>query len=253
MTQADRARLFRELHVPGTPLVLFNAWDAGSAIAVERAGAPAVATGSFGIAGALGYADGEACPYDEGVFVAGRICKSVGVPVTHDIERGFGDTPEAVAASVQKALKVGVVGFNIEDSLGNNAGLRHTEAQCDRLRAARAAMDDVAPGAFLNARTDVFAGRTPPTTDLADAVIERAEHYAKAGADGLFVPFLGDLGIIADICARSPLPVNILRSMEGPKIEDLAAAGVARISHGHVPWFVAMTGFEDAAREIYAA
>lgn len=249
--QTEKARAFAALHVKGDPLVLLNIWDAASARAVEAAGAPALATGSHALAEVLGHEDGERAPLADMVWMLERICKAIGLPVSHDTERGYGETPEAVAASCRAVIEAGAIGVNMEDSLDGPA-LRAMDEQAVRYRAAKDAMDAACPGAWLNARTDVFAVRSEASTaDKIEEVAERGRAYGEAGADSLFVPFLRDVDVIAEVCRAVSLPVNVMRPLDGAPIAALAGAGAARISHGPMPWMAAMAALKSSAAELY--
>lgn len=155
-SQIENARHFRNLHMPHNPLFLYNIWDAGSAKAVERAGAKAVATSSWSVAAAQGYADGEQLPFEDMMAVVTRIAKSVKVPVTVDFEGGYAADSETVEQNVRRLLELGIVGFNFEDQIVDGLGLYSVEDQVSRIRAARRAADSLGVPAFINARTDVF-------------------------------------------------------------------------------------------------
>ena len=241
----DKARHFASLHRRGDPLVLFNVWDAGSAATVAEAGAQAIATGSWSVAAAHGAADGEALPLDLVLANARRICDAVVLPVTVDFEGAYSADPGQAAANVAALAETGAVGCNLEDRIVGGEGLHPLERQCARIAAIRAATP---AGFFINARTDCFlaVAAVDHETRLADA-LARARAYAEAGADGLFVPGLRDPGLIAQVCAESPLPVNIMVSPGTPPLERLAALGAARISHAGAPWRLAMQGLAEAA------
>lgn len=232
----DKIEQFRALHVPGDPLVLFNIWDAGSAKAVAGAGAKAIATGSYGVAEAQGFRDGETLPLEVALENLRRIVSVTDLPVTIDMEAGYGDSPEAVRASVRQARDIGAAGINMEDRMPGETALLPIAEQAKRLAAAADS------GLFVNARCDVFRGRDAEADGegLVAETLERARAYADAGASGLFVPFLGEATCIAAICAGSPLPVNVLWRPEAGDRAVLAGLGVARISHGHQPWAAAM-------------
>lgn len=238
---------FRGLHIPGNPLILVNIWDAGSAAAVAKAGAKAIATGSYGVAGALGHDDGEDLPLGVALANLARIRRVTDLPVTIDMESGYGDTPEQVGASVARARDAGAAGINMEDRLPGQTALLPIAEAAARYRAA------AATGLFVNARCDVFRGQDAATDGetLVAEVLERARAYADAGASGLFVPFLADARLIGAICAGAPLPVNILHSPGAPSHRELAALGVARISHGHLPWAAAMAWLAGQARTVF--
>jgi methylisocitrate lyase len=249
-TQLELARALHALHVRGTPLVLFNAWDAGSARAIADAGAPAIATGSWSVAAAHGFADGERLPRTLAMDNLRRIVGAVALPVTADLESGYGDAPEVVAATVSAALEAGAVGCNLEDSFPADGSLRDIAAQCTRLAAARQAADAAGVPMYLNARTDVFFQKPAAAHDetMADAALERARAYADAGASGLFVPGVVADRLIARLAAGSPLPLNVMVMPGVPARARLAELGVARISHGPGPYRGAMAWLTQAAR-----
>ncbi len=250
-SQTEKAKQFAGRHTPGEPIVLLNIWDAGSARAVEAGGAQALATGSHSVAGALGYEDGEAAPLEDVVWMLARICAATELPVSHDTERGYGDTPEQVGESCARVIGAGAVGVNIEDSLADTS-LRDVEAQSERLSAVKKAMEAVCAGAWLNARCDVFRAMADASLDdRMEELKRRAEAYAAAGADSLFVPFVRDVDEITKICAVSPLPVNVMRTLNGPPLADYAAAGVARVSHGPFPWSESMKNLTETSAGIY--
>lgn len=235
---------FIALHVAGDPLVLYNIWDAGSAAAVAKSNPLAIATGSWGMARAQGFDDGEAMPFARFTETVAQIIQSVELPVTVDFETGFAGNHETLRTNIDMLVNLGAIGVNFEDRIIGGSGLRDTTDQCDRIKVLRAASDDL----FINARCDLmFDGSAPEThRDRIDALIERANAYADAGADGLFVPGLASPEIIETVCARSPLPVNIMRMTSGP-IADLAALGVARISHGPRPYMNLMKALTEHA------
>lgn len=243
----DRVAAFRALHVPGNPLILFNIWDAGSARAVAAAGAKAIATGSYGVAEAQGFKDGEAFGLNDALANLRRILSVTDLPVTIDMESGYGDDPAAVRASVAMAREAGAAGINMEDRMPGESALNDLSIQCARIRAAADS------GLFVNARCDVFRGQPTDShgPELTRATLERARAYADSGASGLFVPFTTNHMCIADICTGSPIPVNIIwtpASQGGfASAADLAEMGVARISHGHRPWAAAMAWLEHQA------
>lgn len=243
---SDKVAAFRALHIPGDPLILVNIWDAGSAKAVAGAGAKAIATGSFGVAGAQGRADGEDFPLEDVFENLGRILSVTDLPVTIDMEAGYGADQAAVGVSVGRAREAGAAGINMEDRLPGHSDLLPVAEAVARYRAA------TATGIFVNARCDTFRGQdaTKDGEALVAATLERARAYADAGAGSLFVPFLLDPKCIGAICDASPLPVNILRGNGGPTHGELAALGVARISHGHQPWAAAMAWLAAQAGQV---
>jgi 2-methylisocitrate lyase-like PEP mutase family enzyme len=244
----DKIKAFGELHVPGNPLILYNIWDAGSAKAVADAGAKAIATGSWGVACAHGYKDGETFPVELVLANLTQILQVTDLPVTLDFESGYGAGPAEVEASVARAAEAGAVGINLEDKEPVTRQLFSTADAAARIKAAAAS------GLWINARADLFILTPKEQHDaaLVDAVIERAKVYADAGANSLFVPFIYDTALIGRLCEKSPLPVNILVGRGIPGIKTLAELGVARISHGHGPWAKAMDDLGAAAKEAMA-
>jgi methylisocitrate lyase len=248
--QASKARHFRGLHIPGRPLVLFNVWDAGSARAVSAAGAKAIATSSWSVAHANGFADGEQLPLP---FVIENLRRIVGVtdlPVTVDLESGYGETVEAVRGAVALAIDVGAVGCNLEDSVPGDGRMRAAVDQAGRIRSARRAAEAGGLPFFINARTDVFFQRPALQHDeaMVSEALDRATRYRDAGADGLFAPGLVDIRLIAVLAAASPLPLNIGFGDDTPPLNALADHGVARVSHGPGSYLLAMKALEGAAR-----
>ncbi|MFJ8658287.1 isocitrate lyase/phosphoenolpyruvate mutase family protein [Streptomyces sp. NPDC093795] len=223
----DKARLLRSLHVPGSPLVLPNAWDVASARVVADAGALAVATTSAGVAWSLGRGDGDHLGRDEALAAVARVAAAVDVPVTADVERGYAPDAAGVAETVRGVLAAGAVGVNLEDSL------RPVAEQAERIAAARAAADAAGVPLFVNARIDTH--RLPPSGDRAAWLAEtllRARAYAAAGADGIFVLGALDAATVGRLVAEAPLPVNVAVGPDTLSVSELAAAGAARVSAG---------------------
>lgn len=239
---------FKALHSPGTPLILCNVWDAGSAAAVTKANPPAIATGSWAMASAQGYGDGQQMPFDRFVDTVAQITGAVAQPVTVDFEAGFSDTDEGLSENLRRVIATGAVGINFEDRIIGGDGLHDVQAQAAKIKVLRR----VTPSLFINARCDLmFDGSDvqTQTTRLPD-LLDRAQAYKEAGADGLFVPGVTDLTLIRKICAASPLPVNVMRADDTHSIAALAACGVARISHGPAPYIQAMRALTDQARAL---
>lgn len=248
-SQQAKAVTLRELHEKGV-LVLPNAWDAGSAALIAQAGAQAVATTSGGVSWSAGKPDQQALSRDEMVALVRRIADAVDVPVTADIEGGYGPAPEDVAATVTAVIEAGVVGVNLEDSKPNGE-LFTAEEQAARIRAARQAAEAAGlPELVVNLRTDVFLfGIGDPEGRPAD-VLARAAAYAEAGADSLFVPGLLDLTVIAELVAGQPLPLNVMAGPGAPTVAEFEAAGVRRVSVGTAVAQSAYTLAHRAAAEL---
>lgn len=249
MNQSERAQAFAALHVKGAPLVLWNVWDAGSAKAVADAGAKAIATGSWSVAAAQGFADGEDLPLKDVLRTAAQVVGAVDVPVSVDFEGGYAAEPAEMAENLSALIETGVVGINVEDRIVGGKGLHGVSEHATRLAALRGAAEAAGVKLFINARTDVFfQGKSAPSaTELMDEALERAAAYAVAGADGLFVPGLADLDLIARMAAEQDLPLNVMRMGDAVSVAEYAQAGVARISHGPGPYLAAMKAVTAAA------
>lgn len=220
------ARRFRALHTASRPLALANAWDVASARVVEAAGAPAIATTSAGVAWSLGRPDGDALSREEALGAIRRIAAAVTVPVTVDIESGYGaDTTEA-GETVRQVLEAGAVGINLED------GTRPPAELAARIRAARAAADAEGLDLFVNARVDTYLFGLGPEADRLADTLDRARQYVDAGADGVFVPGVTDLDVLAALAAKIPVPLNAMAGPGAPAVPELGRAGVARVSLG---------------------
>lgn len=250
MKQKELAELLASLHVKGSPLVLYNAWDAGSARAIQDAGSPAIATSSWAVAAAQGYGDGESMPFAFVEQVIARIAGAVDVPVTVDVEGGYSDDPHVCAANVALLMEHGVVGINFEDRIVHGTGLHSVDDQCSRIAAIRSMADAHGVPLFINARTDLFLGTEVKPPDGMTEAKQRAAAYAGAGASGFFVPGLVDLSAIGELCNTVDLPVNVMAMPRLPHAHDLADAGVARISHGPAAYLLAMEAIRNTARDI---
>ncbi|MDP3898471.1 MAG: isocitrate lyase/phosphoenolpyruvate mutase family protein [Mesorhizobium sp.] len=252
--QIAKARAFHALHVKGDPVVLFNIWDPGTANIVAGAGAKALATGSSPVASAFGFPDGEQIPLDLALDNISRIAASVDLPLSVDLEGGYGEAPEIVADTVSRALAAGAIGFNFEDQIVGTVNLHDTAVQARRVAAAVAAVKASGIPAFVNARTDLFlkAARDRHDDALVDQAVARAKAYADAGADGFFAPGLADERLIGRLVEAVALPFNIIALPGVPPKATLAAAGVARISYGPVPWRRMAAWLEAEARAAIA-
>jgi 2-methylisocitrate lyase-like PEP mutase family enzyme len=245
-SQRERAQRFRELHRPGTPLVLVNAWDAASARIFEEAGAAAIATTSAGLANALGYPDGDAIAPDLVAGAVRHITRTVRIPVSVDLESGYGTTPAAVAANVRAVMDAGGIGINIEDRLENPRLL------VDKIAAIREVAGTADVPFFINARTDVYLRRRSDAAALFEDALQRLTMYEQAGADGLFAPGIADLEAIARLVGALGLPVNVMAFPGVPPVAELARAGVARVSMGSGPMRATLGLARRIARDVLA-
>lgn len=253
--QRTLADAFCRLHQPdaGRILVLPNAWDAMSACLIEDAGAPAIATTSAGVAWALGRTDGEGLTRDQMINAVERITRVVRVPVTADVERGYGDgTPADVADTVRRVIGAGGVGINLEDAPGRDgAALMEIGAQAERIAAAREAASGEGVEIYVNARIDSYLAQAGAPEGRFDETVRRAEAYVSAGADGVFVPGVADAETIRALAAAVRVPLNVMAGRgAGPDIAELRALGVARVSLGPALTLAVMAQVRRAAREV---
>ncbi len=249
-TLVKKAEVLLKLHVPGRPLVLPNAWDAGSAKVIAAEGFPAIATTSAGIAFAYGVPDGEAIARGDMLHAVRRIAAAVSVPVTADVEAGYGPAPDNVAYTVMELLGTGVVGANFEDSSDAHEGgaLFDLELATARIAAGRKAAQNAGVPFVINGRTDALMRIKDPAAAFAEAV-KRLNAYRKAGADCLFAPFTADPGVIGRLVKAVDGPLNIILQ---PTITvgEMAKLGVARISLGGHLARAALAVARRAAREL---
>ncbi len=226
-----KARSLRAMHRGPGILLLPNAWDAASARMVESTGFAAIATTSAGIAFSLGYPDGQHIPREEMLAAVGRIVSRVEVPVTADLEAGYGDRPEDAARVARELVAVGAVGMNFEDATGDaQHPLFDLGLQLERLKAIQEAAEE-AP-IVLNARTDVYLLGLESPDKRSDAALKRLAAYRDAGADCVFVPGLRDEETIGRMVKDLNCPVNILGGPASPPVAKLQELGVARLSLG---------------------
>ncbi|MER7845432.1 isocitrate lyase/phosphoenolpyruvate mutase family protein [Kitasatospora sp. NPDC096077] len=246
-TQGEKARLLKELHRPGAPLVLANVWDAAGARLVAGAGARAVATASASVSWSLGSRDGGGADRGQVLARTAEVVRTVELPVTADLESGYADTPAGVGETVTALLATGAVGVNLEDAAYT------PEQAAERIAAARAAADTAGVPLFVNGRTDVFLRGLGEPEGRLDEAVRRLRAYVEAGADGVFVPGVADTETIAALVEAVPAPLNVLAGPGAPTVAELAALGVARISLGPGLAEVAYAAVRRAAEEVYAS
>jgi 2-methylisocitrate lyase-like PEP mutase family enzyme len=247
--QSQKFEAFAALHVPGDPVVLYNIWDVGSALAVVKAGAKALATGSHPVADANGFPDGEQVPIDLAFANARRIAEAVELPLTVDFEGAYSTDPKQAGDNVALLARTGAVGCNFEDQAIGGEGVHPLDLQVRRIEAIRRAVGDAF---FINARTDLFLKVEQRDDALVEQVIERGKAFADAGASGFFVPRLADSRQVERVVREVPLPLNLIAFPGAPPKAEWAAAGVARISHGPFPHRALMAQLEEAARAAIA-
>jgi 2-methylisocitrate lyase-like PEP mutase family enzyme len=252
-SQSEKARCFAVLHAQSEILILPNAWDVASARIFEDAGFPAIGSTSAGIAFSLGYPDGEQVPWPEHLEVLRRIVRSVDVPVSADIEAGYGD----LAAVIRDVIAAGIVGVNLEDAQPESADdldiLYSVAEQISRIRIVKQTAAAAEVPLFLNARTDAFwLGVADPAQRL-HTTIERLKAFILAGADGVFAPGLSDPAMIAEVTRAAGAPVNILGGPGVPPALELHQLGVKRVSVGSGPMRSAMGQTRRVALELRSA
>ena len=250
MNQTEKARRFADLHVKGAPLLLFNAWDAGSAKSILAAGAKAIATSSWSVAEAQGYRDGEVIPIEFVEQIVARIAATVDVPVTIDFEGGYSEDNGELAANISRLLGLGVIGINFEDRVVKGSGLYEVDRQARRLAAIHKAAEQTGVNLFINARTDLFLSQGRDPAQSVGEALDRAKAYAAAGASGFFIPGLSNDVLIGRICQGVTLPVNVMVMDGVPSNDRLSKLGVSRISYGPIPYINAMSALQQEAKKV---
>jgi 2-methylisocitrate lyase-like PEP mutase family enzyme len=243
-----KAELFHQLHNGDRVLVLANAWDVASARVVEDAGASAIATTSAGVAWSLGAPDGDRLGRDLALELIARITTAVGVPVTADVESGFGTDPDGVGETIRGVVAAGAVGVNLEDGL--DGGVRPVAEQAERLAAAREAAQT---GLYINARIDTYLRAVGDPASRLQDTLDRAAAYLRAGADGIFVPGVTDLETVASLVGGVGAPLNVLAGPGSPTVAEFGAVGVARVSLGSSIAEAAYDLVRRSAREAFTS
>jgi len=252
--QAEKAEQFRKLHHGPRMLLLPNAWDVASACILEECGHPAIATTSAGIAYSLGYPDGQRISRDEMLGMAGRIARAVNIPVTADLEAGYGTTVKDMVETVKAAIAAGIIGMNLEDVTGDDESSQvDISLQMEKIRAIRKAAAELGVPFVLNARTDIYLMPIGPEATRFERTVERLRAYRDAGADCLFVPGLYDRETIAKLVDALKAPLNILASPSNPPLVELEKIGVARVSAGSGVMRAAMGLVQRIGKEILEA
>jgi 2-methylisocitrate lyase-like PEP mutase family enzyme len=249
--QQKKAEAFRALHSGKDILLLPNVWDVASARIIEEAGFPAIATTSAGVAFTLGYPDGEKISREEMLAAVARIARGVKVPVTADVEAGYGNMPEDAARTAQGVIEAGAVGLNLEDASGKpETPLVELPLQLEKIRAVREAANRLKVPLVLNARTDVYLLQVGPPDSRYDEAARRLRAYRDAGADCVFVPGVSDAAIIKSMVSDLAWPINILAGPGSPTVTELRKLGVARISLGSSPMRATLGLLRNLAKEL---
>ena len=250
--QARKAELLRKLHHGPRILILPNGWDAISALIIEDAGFPAVATTSAGVAAALGYPDGQRVQRDEMLQAVARIAKVVKVPVTADLEAGYATTPSEIADFARATVASGAVGLNFEDITGDDeASFVELNLQVEKIAALREAANSAGVPLVINARTDIFLLPIGPEESRFERTVERLRAYRKAGADCVFAPGVRDAETIGKLVKAIDAPLNILLQPGGATLRELQKLGVARASAGSGPHRSALTRLREVAAALH--
>lgn len=249
--QVKKAEAFRRMHRGPEALVLVNAWDVASARIVEECGFPAIATTSAGIAFAHGFPDGQAIDRHLMVKAVFEIARSVHVPVTADVEAGYGADPESAAETAREVLNAGAVGMNFEDATGKSKQpLAELNLQVGRIRAIRTVADQMELPLVLNARTDVYLLQVGNPATRYQETVRRLTAYRDAGADCVFAPGIRDAQTISRLVQDVGCPLNVLAVPGSPSIPELSALGVKRISLGSGPMRAAIGHLRKLAKEV---
>jgi 2-methylisocitrate lyase-like PEP mutase family enzyme len=249
-SQQEKAEQLLKLHDKGGSLLLPNAWDSASARLFEEAGFPAIATTSSGVSFANGYGDGQQMSRDEMLAVITRISGAVDIPVTADVEGGYGPTPEDVAITARGVIQAGAVGINLEDNTGFGNPLYTIEAQVERIAAGRAAANQAGIPLVINARTDTYLFQIGAAEARMQDTLDRAKAYLDAGASSIFVPGVLDRETIEALVQGIPGPLNILVGPGAPSAPELFGWGVRRISIGGSAMQATMGLVRAIAREL---
>ena len=249
-TQAQKAEQFRKMHHGPRMLVLANAWDVVSARILEECRHPAIATSSAAVAFSRGYPDGQRISRAEMLDVVGRIARAVRVPVTADLEAGYGTTAKDMAETTKAAIEAGAIGMNLEDSSDDESSLLDLPLQVEKVRAVRETAKSLTVPFVLNARTDVYLASIGPEATRFDRTVERLRAYRDAGADCLFAPGLYDKETISNLVKAVAAPVNILITPQCPSLTELEKMGVARVSAGSTVMRAALHAVERIGKEM---
>jgi 2-methylisocitrate lyase-like PEP mutase family enzyme len=252
--QAEKAEQFRKLHRGPHLLALPNAWDVASARILEELGYPAIATTSAGIAFSLGYPDGQRVSREQMLEVVARIAHAVRVPVTADMEAGYGTTAKDMSETAKALIAAGAIGMNLEDVTGEDESSHvNVTLQVEKIRAIRETASSLGVPLVLNARTDTYLMPIGPAETRFDRTVERLRAYRQAGADCLFAPGLRDGETIRKLVAALDGPLNILLMPGGPSLRELENMGVARASAGSAVMRATLSLVQRIGKELMQA
>lgn len=249
--QSLKAETFHRLHQQSSTFVLPNAWDVISAKMFEECGFKAIGTTSAGIAASLGYLDGQSIPLNKMVETIENIAKSVNVPVSADIEAGYGQTADEVLETVKAVAAAGAIGINLEDGTGDpNRPIFEISSQREKIAAIKELSESRNMPLFINARTDIYWLNIGDSSTRLQEALKRAKAYQAAGADCIFIPGLTDMKIIKKIREEISCPINLLVDPEMPSLSELSNIGIERLSCGSVPFRATLTYLRTISEEI---
>lgn len=252
--QVTKAKQFADLHIKSNPIIIYNAWDGGSAKTIASAGAKAIATGDHPVGFAHGYNNDnfDEFSFDSYLGTIKDIARAIDLPFSVDISNGEGLDIAGLQSRIVQLLEIGIIGINFEDRLDDSTGVKPLDEQIERIEAIRTAADNYGVPLFINARSDLFVtGSSASPDELLQEAIKRAQAYKEAGANGFFVPGLMDIDLIHKLCDAIELPVNIIRLPGAPETAELKQAGVSRISYGPVVQMETMAWLKDKASQVF--
>lgn len=250
-SQTIKTNRFHELHKQSSTFVLPNAWDAMSAKTFEQCGFKAIGTTSAGIATSLGYADGQNIPFEKLIEVLSSIVNAVNVPVSADIEAGYGFTVEEIVNNVREVIGAGAVGINIEDGTGDpDDPILDIPIQAENIAAIREFSDSSNASLFINARTDMYWANVGDPEARLGETLKRAKAFEEAGADCIFIPGLTDFEVIKELRKEIRVPINLLVHPELPSLGELSKIGIERVSCGSAPFRATITLLKSIGDEI---
>jgi len=251
-TQRELANQFQKMHTEKKILVLPNAWDAGGAVIFEKDGFSAIGTSSAGISYSLGYPDGEYISFDDIVDTTKKIKKRISIPLSVDVERGYGKDITATVQNIRIVIEEGAVGINLEDGLLNSQGLVDITKQCDLISEISKLKDALGINFVINARTDAYwLNLSTDKNVLFEQTVQRANLYLKAGADCIFVPGILDIEEIKMFVDEINGPINIIITPNTPSIDFLEKLGVARVSSGSAPARASYAQLKNISNELH--
>jgi len=249
--QSMKFQQFKQLHKQPSTFVLPNAWDASSASVFQKSGFKAIGTTSAGIAMSLGYSDGENLPFEKMIEALKSIVNSVDIPVSADIEAGYGKSVEEVIDNVKQVILAGVVGINLEDGTGNpNEPILDISMQVKKIAAIKELSQSLNMPLFINARTDLYWLKIGDPSLQFQSAIKRVKAYEEAGADCIFIPGVTNIDTIKNFREEISCPINLLVGSDTPSLNELSKIGIERVSSGSAPFRATITLLKEISEAI---